>query len=224
MQEQRIEQAIVRYVGLHRVWWDKCYRRHGRAAWEQVALQLYHAMAMTSPMLRFAAQVSDTRPGMEDYSAWCREHADEEAEHEVWFAEDLATMGVDPAWVATSSPAPEVESLVGRQFPVAWRWPQAVLGYFFVAECHPADERTLERLQTEMGLSDESMRTLRFHAEEDDEHQTEIRHMMQRHLDEEAPLSAAVESARTFLSGWAALFQRLYHTEELKPLPRQVAA
>lgn len=208
---RELDAALKPRLLLHKAWWRKLYRQGGRDAWIALMVELHQAIRATTPLLAAAGAVaSSLGPSHVDFAVWCKEHAVEEDDHDEWLRDDLVTIGVDPLELEARPPTPAVAEIIGTQFLWATsQQPEALLGYFYVAECHPADPASLERIRVEMGLPESAMRTLQFHAAEDLEHQREVFALLGQYGSSDASRTAMLSSALSFVTGWTKVYQSL---------------
>jgi hypothetical protein len=102
-------------------------------------------------------------------------HIDEERDHDEWLLDDLEVIGVPRADVLGRPPSPTVASAVGAQYYwVLHHHPVALLGWIGLLEGYPPDPATIDGIQARTGYPDEAFRTLRAHAELDQEHGDEL--------------------------------------------------
>jgi hypothetical protein len=204
-----LERTLRPWLLLHKASWRRLYGNHRQRAWVALMIELHQAIRATTPLLVAAANRADELgPQYRSFGAWAREHAAEEANHEKWLAEDLGTIGVDRDGLEQRLPRPEIAGLLGTQFLLATsEHPAAILGYFYFAECHAADPAGLARQRHELGLPSSAMRTLRFHAAEDLEHQHEIRQMLLAHRPGDTP--GMILSAVSFVDAWTQVYAAL---------------
>ena len=103
-------------------------------------------------------------------AAYFDEHLEEELRHETWLANDLASAGVH---VHTLPISPEAVAMAGAQYYLIYHVdPVALLGYMAVLECFPIDVEALEALEEIHGK--QLCRTLRYHAEHDIDHGSDV--------------------------------------------------
>lgn len=205
----QIDQELYPYYALHRTWLKRVMEGGGREAWIAILEQVYHASRATAPLLLVAREKALEFGGADHarFADWCAEHAEEEKDHGDWLLADLETIGVDIDRVASGLAHDAVLELIGSQFMIAHSaHPTGVLGYFFVGECHPSDPALIRSTAERLGLPESALRTVLFHASEDQEHQREVLEQMAT-FTSEGQTAAFLRSASAYLVGWTRYFQ-----------------
>ncbi|MHB1938061.1 MAG: iron-containing redox enzyme family protein [Acidobacteriaceae bacterium] len=134
---------------------------------------MYGITASSAPAMLAAAERCSAMAG-DPLAAWLqyyyREHAEEEAGHEQWLLNDLASLGVSRERALQRLPYPSVAALVGAQY--YWMFhvhPIAYLGYIAVVEA-PASIDFLEEVSRRTGIPLSSMSGHVMHARLDPGH------------------------------------------------------
>lgn len=105
-----------------------------------------------------------------ELKAYFADHLKEEAGHAFWLRNDLATANIN---VAALPALPEAVAMAGSQYYLIHHVdPVALLGYMAVLECFPVDTEALEKLEEIHGKT--LCRTLRYHAEHDISHGSDV--------------------------------------------------
>jgi pyrroloquinoline quinone (PQQ) biosynthesis protein C len=133
----------------------------------------FHHVRHTVPlMMACGARLQDR-----DRLSWLQpalvEYIREEAGHEQWILNDLATCGADPARVRASVPSLDVELLVAFVYDfIARRNPVGFFGMVYVLEGTSTALATsaADLVQSRLGLPDRAFSYLRSHGELDKEH------------------------------------------------------
>lgn len=204
-----LEGTLRPWLLVHKAWWRRTYSAYGQRAWLEVMCELYQAIRSTAPLLLTAADTADQlSPEYRAFAHWCREHATEETDHEKWLLDDLSSVGVDTLALSRRTPSQEIAQFIGTQFLLATsNEPAALLGYFYLGECHPADPAALEQQRRDLGLPASAIRTLVFHAQEDQEHQREIRELVVRYGP--AAFQGMTASAIAYVDAWTRIYRRI---------------
>lgn len=139
---------------------------------------MYGVTASSAPAMRAAADRCAAGLGDDPLAAWLqdyyREHAEEEAGHEQWMLNDLASLGVPRERVLQRLPYASVAALVGVQY--YWMFhvhPIAYLGYIAVVEA-PTSIDFLEEVSHRTGIPLSSMFGHVMHARLDPDHVAEF--------------------------------------------------
>lgn len=126
---------------------------------------IHNVIRASESLLRAACKRS-----IGDLKAYFAEHLKEEAGHEFWLRNDIATADID---VATLPVLPEAVAMAGSQYYLINHVdPVALLGYMAVLECFPIDAASLDKLEEIHGKV--LCRTLRYHAEHDISHGDDV--------------------------------------------------
>ncbi|WP_250518594.1 iron-containing redox enzyme family protein [Caballeronia sp. ATUFL_M1_KS5A] len=126
---------------------------------------IHNVIAASESLLRAACDRS-----IGEMKAYFAEHLKEEAGHAFWLRNDLATADID---VAALPVLPEAVAMAGSQYYLIHHVdPVGLLGYMAVLECFPIDAAALDKLEEIHGK--ELCRTLRYHAEHDVSHGTDV--------------------------------------------------
>jgi hypothetical protein len=126
---------------------------------------IHNVIAASESLLRAACDRS-----ISELKAYFADHLKEEAGHEFWLRHDLATADIN---VASLPVLPEAVAMAGSQYYLIHHVdPVALLGYMAVLECFPIDIETLEKLEELHGK--QLCRTLRYHAEHDVSHGSDV--------------------------------------------------
>ena len=103
------------------------------------------------------------------------EHIDEERDHDEWLLDDLEVVGVARATVLARIPSPTVAHAVGAQYYwVLHHHPVVLLGWIGLLEGYPPQPSTIDTLEARTGWPPDAFRTLRAHAELDQDHGDEL--------------------------------------------------
>jgi len=206
----QLDLALRPYQLLHDFHGSKLRDLDPRAGWIKTSIQLYFSMRSTAPLLRFAAAEAAARcPEYTDFISWASEHAQEECDHAEWFLNDLGSVGVSRAALESVCPEEDLLNLVGAQFSlVSCTHPFAVLGYFYAMECHPREVSAIEGIPAKLGLPEEAFRTILYHATADQEHQIEIRRLIDRYVTSDFLFHLALKGGAKSLTSWTRLFVR----------------
>lgn len=126
---------------------------------------IHNVIAASESLLRAACDRS-----IGELKAYFADHLKEEAGHEFWLRNDLATADIH---VKSLPVLPEAVAMAGSQYYLIHHVdPVALLGYMAVLECFPIDIEALEKLEEIHGK--ELCRTLRYHAEHDVSHGADV--------------------------------------------------
>jgi Iron-containing redox enzyme len=124
-------------------------------------------------------------------AGYLAEHIDEERDHDEWLLDDLEVVGVDRASVLARTPSPTVARAVGAQYYwVLHLHPVVLLGWIGLLEGHPPDPSMIDAIEARTGWPADAFRTLRAHAELDQDHGDELFEALDR-----LPLTEAQSSA-----------------------------
>ena len=92
--------------------------------------------------------------------------------------DDLAELGINPDFLRSEPPAPQVAALIGAQYYwIFHRHPVALLGFLELEAFHP-DGPTLERLIETTGLPREGFRQLLIHSKLDVVHARDLHRLL----------------------------------------------
>ena len=201
--------SVQPYLGLNMLWWRRMIDATGREGWMHCAQQIYYTMKATEPLLRFAADIAERKGEyFKDFSTWAKKHLEEEREHYLWYQSDLAAMGMDPNVVDNTIPDPNILRLIGAQFSlVAITNPSAILGYFYATECQPSDADEVRSLADRFSIPRKALRTILFHCSADQDHQIEIRELVDKYSNNSGCYRSMLASAEEALTGWTLLFK-----------------
>ncbi len=178
-QSQRLRETVSLVRGhlnrlIHEVWF------HPRLSelFPEFLFAMYGITVASAPAMRSAATCCSALAADDPIEIWLRdyylEHADEEAGHEQWLLNDLASFGIPQDQVLQRLPYPSVAALVGVQY--YWMFhvhPIAYLGYIAVVE-EPASMEFLETISRRTGISLSSMSGHAMHARLDPDHVAEF--------------------------------------------------
>lgn len=176
---QRLRETVSLVRGplsslIHEVWF------HPRLSelYPEFLFAMYGITVSSAPAMRAAATCCSALAADDPLAAWLRdyyvEHAEEEAGHEGWLLNDLASLGVPRERVLQRLPYASVAALVGVQY--YWMFqvhPIAYLGYIAVVE-EPASMEFLETVSRRTGISSSSMSGHVMHATLDPDHVAEF--------------------------------------------------
>jgi hypothetical protein len=212
-----LQELLWPYYAVHRISWRRLLDGAGVTGWTITMRQLYHTMAASRPLLDLAGmRATQLGRDYQSFIDWCSSHAAEEEPHADWLLEDLETIGIQGEQVKESVAHPDVLALIGAQFAIAQsRQPTGILGYLFIAECHPVDPERLKAFAVERGLPSQAMNTLLFHAVEDREHMKEIIALIDHYADNTIARRAMEASAVAYLTGWTRFFGSVLATCKL---------
>lgn len=175
---QRLRETVSLVRGrlnslIHEVWF------HPRLSelYPEFLFAMYGITVASAPAMRAAAARCFALAD-DPLAVWLREyyleHAEEEAGHEQWLLNDLASLGVLRESALQRLPYPSVAALVGVQY--YWMFhvhPIAYLGYIAVVE-EPASMEFLEAVSRRTGISLSSMSGHVMHARLDPDHVAEF--------------------------------------------------
>jgi hypothetical protein len=106
---------------------------------------------------------------------YLEQHILEEQDHDDWLLDDIGTLGISPAQVATTTPLDSVVSLLGAQYFWALNLhPVTVFGYLIVLEGNPPLTEQLEEIRRRTRLPATAFRCLIAHADNDPHHIAEL--------------------------------------------------
>lgn len=166
--------------------------------------ELYTLVRCSVPLMRSALRrAGELAPG-DPLSAHTAEylvrHIDEETHHDEWLLEDMVACGFDRATVLSLTPSPNVAALIGAQY--CWIFhahPVALFGYLAAVEGNPPLSRHLIQIEKDTGFPAQAFRCLHEHAEQDADHQEELKSVMHS-----LPLDAGTSSLIT-MSGFSTI-------------------
>lgn len=174
-QSQRLRETISLVRGhlsslIREVWF------HPRLSelYPEFLFAIYGITESSAPAMRAAAERCSALATGDPLAVWLHdyylEHAAEEAGHEQWLLDDLATMGIPRERVLQRPPYPSVAALVGAQYYwMLHAHPIAYLGYIAVVEA-PASVEFLEEVSRRSGIPLSSMSCHLMHAKLDPDH------------------------------------------------------
>lgn len=154
---------------------------------------LYHTMKASEHMLEVAVERSN---GNKELHAYYVDHLEEERGHHVWLANDLNTAGIDVT--KTAIPLRAVE-MVGTQYYLMYHVdPAALLGYMALQESFAQSLSTVDFLEQTHGK--ELFKTVRYHAEHDVDHGSDIADVIDNlpETSQSLVLENATQAARYF--------------------------
>lgn len=155
-----------------------------------------HAVIRASvPLLHRAAErcrrLAPDDPVAHPLRHYLLRHMREERGHDRWLLDDIAAAGADPAEPLRRPAPPVVARLVGAQYYwVEHHHPVALLGYIAVLEGNAPDARLADRLAAATGLPAAAFRTVRAHADLDQDHIVDLDRLL-----DDLPLTAAHSAA-----------------------------
>lgn len=176
---QRLRETISLVRGhltslIHEVWF---HPRLGEL-YPEFLFAIYGVTASSAPAMRAAAKRCAGKLLNDPLAAWLhdyyQEHAQEEAGHEQWLLDDLASLGIPPERVLQRLPYCSVAALVGVQY--YWMFhvhPLAYLGYIAVVEA-PTSIDFLEEVSRRIDIPLSSMTGHVMHARLDPDHVAEF--------------------------------------------------
>lgn len=182
--------------------WSTRFWEHDRlpALVPEFLVAIHGSVRATIPLMRAAITGLERRGGDRldlELADYLRQHADEEADHENWLLDDLASLGFDRDQVRARHGPPAIVALVGAQYYwIHHAHPVALLGFFAVLEGHPPTLSHLDQVERRTGLPASAFRMLRRHAELDVGHRDELYALID---------SLPLEPAHTGLLGVSAL-------------------
>ena len=125
---------------------------------------LHQVIITTEPLLELAASKES------HLKSYFIKHLEEERGHDKWLAEDLKSIGLDVNKIPYDSMA---AALAGSQYYIINHVnPVGFLGYMLFLEGHPMDLNLVSELEEIYGRM--ACRTLRYHAENDIDHGSEL--------------------------------------------------
>jgi hypothetical protein len=176
-------------------------------------VQLYAVMRGGLGLMALArdrAATMTTDPVAQTAATYLQAHMREEAEHDQWLLDDLATLGISSSQVLSATPCAGVVTLLGAQY--FWLFhahPVAIFGYLIVLEGYPPLAEQLQEIQVRTGLPSSAFRCLLAHAENDPHHIA----MLNRTLDAmdltEAQIRVVGLSALHTIDAVATIFEEL---------------
>jgi hypothetical protein len=141
---------------------------------------------------------------------YLEQHILEEKDHDDWLLDDIGTLGITPAQVASTPPLPAVVSLLGAQYFWALHiHPVTVFGYLIVLEGYPPLAEQLEAIRKRTRLPKTAFRCLIAHADNDPHHIADLnRTLDSMPLSEEQQMYVALSAFHT-IDGVASVFEEL---------------
>jgi|UPI0006906149 hypothetical protein len=138
------------------------------------------------------------------------QHILEEKDHDDWLLDDIGTLGITPAEVASTAPVPSVVSLLGAQYFWALHiHPVTVFGYLIVLEGYPPLAEQLEAIRKRTRLPATAFRCLIAHADNDPHHIADLnRTLDSMPLSEEQQMYIALSAFHT-IDAVASVFEDL---------------
>jgi len=110
---------------------------------------------------------------------YMEQHIAEETDHDEWYVDDLAHLGLSRAEVFNRIPSPNTASLVGSVYYwVKHHHPIAFLGYMGSIETYPSTEAFVKDMNNDSGLPEKAFDTILMHARIDIEHSKDIRKLI----------------------------------------------
>jgi hypothetical protein len=141
---------------------------------------------------------------------YLEQHILEEKDHDDWLLDDIGTLGITPAQVASTPPLPAVVSLLGAQYFWALHiHPVTVFGYLIVLEGYPPLAEQLEAIRKRTRLPKTAFRCLIAHADNDPHHIADLnRTLDSMPLSDEQQMYVALSAFHT-IDGVASVFEEL---------------
>jgi hypothetical protein len=149
---------------------------------------------------------------------YLEQHILEEKDHDDWLLDDIGTLGITPAQVASTPPLPAVVSLLGAQYFWALHiHPVTVFGYLIVLEGYPPLAEQLEAIRKRTRLPKTAFRCLMAHADNDPHHIADLnRTLDSMPLSEEQQTYIALSAFHT-IDAVASVFEELLATHATSP-------
>jgi hypothetical protein len=149
---------------------------------------------------------------------YLEQHILEEKDHDNWLLDDIGTLGITPAQVASTPPVPAVVSLLGAQYFWALHiHPVTVFGYLIVLEGYPPLADQLETIRKRTRLPKTAFRCLMAHADNDPHHIADLnRTLDSMPLSEEQQMYIALSAFHT-IDGVASVFEELLAMHATSP-------
>lgn len=149
---------------------------------------------------------------------YLEQHILEEKDHDDWLLDDIGTLGITPAQVASTPPLPAVVSLLGAQYFWALHiHPVTVFGYLIVLEGYPPLAEQLEAIRKRTRLPKTAFRCLIAHADNDPHHIADLnRTLDSMPLSEEQQMYIALSAFHT-IDGVASVFEELLAMHATSP-------
>jgi pyrroloquinoline quinone (PQQ) biosynthesis protein C len=133
-----------------------------------------HAYIRTSVPLMHEARKRFAELKQDRVVAYLDQHIVEEADHDLWTIEDLATNGLDTDTRAAEL-IPEIAAAPGAQYyHIRHGNPWLFFAYVYALETSPPTTRLIDDLRTATGLPDSAFRTLRAHQDLDVQHADDL--------------------------------------------------
>lgn len=203
------QESVAPYGALHRLCWKSYIESRGRDGWLCAALQQYHAVRATQPLLSLAGDLAAAQPELREYADWAHRCAEEQQPHADSFREDLLALGLPAETIRATMPEREILCLVGVQYSlVVSVHPAALLGYLYTAAAHPASPGAIEALTCRLDVPAAGLRRLLHGAEVEQERTAEVLALVARFAGDPLCFEAMLTSAALFLCGWSRLFRR----------------
>ncbi|HEU4634668.1 MAG TPA: iron-containing redox enzyme family protein [Edaphobacter sp.] len=152
---------------------------------------------------------------------YLEQHILEEKDHDDWLLDDIGTLGITPAQVASTPPLPAVVSLLGAQYFWALHiHPVTVFGYLIVLEGYPPLAEQLEAIRKRTRLPKTAFRCLMAHADNDLHHIADLnRTLDSMPLSDEQQMYVALSAFHT-IDGVASVFEELLAMHATSPKTR----
>ncbi|HEX2918829.1 MAG TPA: iron-containing redox enzyme family protein [Edaphobacter sp.] len=149
---------------------------------------------------------------------YLEQHILEEKDHDDWLLDDIGTLGITPAQVASTSPLPAVVSLLGAHYFWALHiHPVTVFGYLIVLEGYPPLADQLKAIRKRTRLPKTAFRCLMAHADNDPHHIADLnRTLDSMPLSEEQQMYIALSAFHT-IDGVASVFEELLAMHATSP-------
>ncbi|MBF8177655.1 iron-containing redox enzyme family protein [Herminiimonas contaminans] len=135
----------------------------------------HQVITASEDLLKEAVNASDG-----DLKEYFVAHLDEEKNHQVWLADDLATAGINVADMPLIRKAAEMAG--SQYYMIKHVSPLALLGYMAVLEGFPTSLESVAKLEELHGVG--LIRTLRYHAEHDLEHRKDLFSIIDKYPDD----------------------------------------
>jgi pyrroloquinoline quinone (PQQ) biosynthesis protein C len=164
------------------------YARSTRRLWRHPRLtelfplyliRLYGLVRTGVPMMQAAVdrcrELPKTDAVAQALIAYFEEHIPEEADHDEWLLDDIASLGYDADAIRHEIPSPLIASVAGSQYYwIHHVHPVGLMGYIFLLEGNPPTADHVERIKVNTGLPESAFRCLMHHAIADVGHREEL--------------------------------------------------